>query len=134
MFDKIILGGCHLPPQVVKPRRITVCVERSPQGLQLLPSPNQAHSLKRLGVSIGEVSGGRKRGDGRGEGEGDRGDREEQSPLLLSTCGVVLSRTAPHLNMVTLIQFVLLLKPQPLTDAAQCSGLEWSWDVHLAAF
>lgn len=68
--------------------------------MQLLPSPSQAHSFKRLNVSIGEVSGERKRGDGRGEGEGDR---EEQSSLLLSTCLVARSQTAPHLNMAILI-------------------------------
>lgn len=88
--------------------------------MQLLPSPSQAHFLQRLNVSIGEVSGERKSGDGRGEGEGDR---EEQSSLLLSTCRVALSQTAPQLNMVILIQFVLLLRPKPLM---QLSGAGWS--------
>lgn len=94
--------------------------------MQLLPSPSQAHFLKRLDVSLGEVSGDRMRGDGRGEGEGDR---EEQSSFLLSTCRVALTNSTSFEHGDT--DIVRATAETQTTDAAR-SGLGRARDVLLA--
>lgn len=78
--------------------------------MQLLPSPSQAHSLERVNVSLGEVS-----------GEGG-GDREEQPSLLLSARHVGLPQTAPRLNTVIPDSSC----PGAVEAAVPCAGLVWS--------